>query len=239
MTRTHLKSLAAEQQVRPAKPPAEADAGRAKVRPAAPSAQGGAGRRRAEMIDFFITRFEPLVIRAMNLYTTTSSVPLQQQVLFLLCRLMVLRVNYTMLDKDRVFVSAVERQLEMVGAGQIRSPQNLLFYIFQYFVLLSQDNSTIMPLEAVVQRAVELSHSPHLQPNHIVQAVKPLVHNLFVQPFRQMKSINGSTPLTPLRLQMLDMLLNVRHATDPLRHFVPILMWYSHPIPLAPPTCRR
>ena len=76
MTRTHLKSLSASRQGRPSKAPTAS--AEPKVRSAAPSARGGVGRRRAEMIEFFITRFEPLVIRAMNLYTTTSSVPLQQ-----------------------------------------------------------------------------------------------------------------------------------------------------------------
>jgi hypothetical protein len=69
----------------------------------------------------FVRLFEPLVIRSMNLFTTTrsslvlgpsslqvphgclySSIPLQQQIIFLLCRLMILRVDYTMLDSEKV-----------------------------------------------------------------------------------------------------------------------------------------
>jgi len=78
---------------------------------------------RADMFNF-VRLFEPLVIRSMNLFTTTrsgafalgglaiagvntcllagSSIPLQQQIIFLLCRLMILRVDYTMLDHDKV-----------------------------------------------------------------------------------------------------------------------------------------
>lgn len=165
---------------------------------------------RTEMFNF-VRLFEPLVIRAMNLYTTTSSIPLQQQILFLLCRLMVLRVNYSLLDRDRVFVQAVQRQLQMVADGQIRNPQSLLQYIFQFLVLLSQDHGDIISSSAVLTCAAQLLQSPHLQPKHTIQAFRPLVHELFVTPFASGKAgIGGATILTPMRVQVLDILLQVR-----------------------------
>lgn len=49
-----------------------------------------------------IRLFEPLVIKALKQYTTTTSVRLQKQVLDLLAQLVQLRVNYCLLDSDQV-----------------------------------------------------------------------------------------------------------------------------------------
>lgn len=49
-----------------------------------------------------IRLFEPLVIKALKQYTTTTSVQLQKQVLALLAQLVQLRVNYCLLDSDQV-----------------------------------------------------------------------------------------------------------------------------------------
>lgn len=49
-----------------------------------------------------IRLFEPLVIKALKQYTTTTSVQLQKQVLDLLAQLVQLRVNYCLLDSDQV-----------------------------------------------------------------------------------------------------------------------------------------
>lgn len=49
-----------------------------------------------------IRLFEPLVIKALKQYTTTTSVRLQRQVLDLLAQLVQLRVNYCLLDSDQV-----------------------------------------------------------------------------------------------------------------------------------------
>lgn len=51
-----------------------------------------------------IRLFEPLVIKALKQYTTSTSVALQRQVLDLLAQLVQLRVNYCLLDSDQVAV---------------------------------------------------------------------------------------------------------------------------------------
>lgn len=48
-----------------------------------------------------IRLFEPLVIKALKQYTTSTSVALQRQVLDLLAQLVQLRVNYCLLDSDQ------------------------------------------------------------------------------------------------------------------------------------------
>ena len=60
-----------------------------------------------------------MVIRALKHYTLTSDVAQQGQVLRLLVQLVQLRVNYCLLDSDKIFIGYVLKQLEMVEEGQI------------------------------------------------------------------------------------------------------------------------
>ena len=53
----------------------------------------------------YIRLFEPLVIKSLKLYTNSSDVTLQRQVLNLLVQLIQLRVNYCLLDSDQVHIS--------------------------------------------------------------------------------------------------------------------------------------
>ena len=55
----------------------------------------------------YIRLFEPMVIRALKHYTITSNVEQQSQVLQLLIQLVHLRVNYCLLDSDKIFVTYV------------------------------------------------------------------------------------------------------------------------------------
>ena len=54
----------------------------------------------------YIRLFEPLVIKSLKLYTNSSDVTLQRQVLNLLVQLIQLRVNYCLLDSDQVHISS-------------------------------------------------------------------------------------------------------------------------------------
>lgn len=69
-----------------------------------------------------IRLFEPLVIKALKQYTTTTSVQLQRQVLDLLAQLVQLRVNYCLLDSDQVGAS---RFLQICNTEI--SPADLIF----------------------------------------------------------------------------------------------------------------
>lgn len=83
-------------------------------------------QRHVQMLDYFkisllqnaihnhIRLFEPLVIKALKQYTTTTSVQLQRQVLDLLAQLVQLRVNYCLLDSDQVGTSPLG---ETCGTG--------------------------------------------------------------------------------------------------------------------------
>lgn len=62
-------------------------------------------------IGAYIRMFEPLVIKSLKMYTLSSSVQLQVQVLNLLVQLIQLRVNYCLLDNDEVSNSHCQQQV--------------------------------------------------------------------------------------------------------------------------------
>lgn len=66
-----------------------------------------------------IRLFEPVVIKALKLYTIASSVNLQCEVLHILAQLVQLRVNYCLLDSDEIFINFVIKQFEYIEEGQI------------------------------------------------------------------------------------------------------------------------
>ena len=70
-------------------------------------------------IQSYIRLFEPLVIHALKTYTMTSNLEVQAQVIHLLDQLIRLRVNYSLLDADQIFIAFVLKQFEFVEAGQI------------------------------------------------------------------------------------------------------------------------
>lgn len=61
-----------------------------------------------------IRLFEPLVIKALKQYTTSTCVALQRQVLDLLAQLVQLRVNYCLLDSDQVSHTALAEVLMLL-----------------------------------------------------------------------------------------------------------------------------
>ena len=68
----------------------------------------------------YIKLFEPLVIKALKLYTISSNVIMQKSVLQLLIHLVQIRVNYCLLDSDQIFIGYVIDQFDYIEEGQIR-----------------------------------------------------------------------------------------------------------------------
>jgi len=146
----------------------------------------------------------------MNQYTTTSSVPLQQQILFLLCRLMVLRVNYALLDSDRLFVNSVLRQLDLIKRGHVREAPQLLSYIFQFLILLAQARNSmtqLVDMPRVLALAAEIIGSSALRPRQALPALRPIVHELFVVSLRAPP--RSRPDLLAMQDQVVDMLMHV------------------------------
>ena len=147
--------------------------------------RSGSGDMDKSTMFAYVQLFEPLVIRAMNLYTVTSSIPLQQQILYLLCRLLTLRVKYDMLDGNHLFIKSVLKQLELIENGHVRDSHLLLSHLFQFLTLLTQDSNKLdelVSMPRVIQLVDGLLASVHLAPRLSLPAVQPIVQDLFLQP---------------------------------------------------------
>ena len=79
----------------------------------------------------YIKSFESIVIKSLRQYTLTTSVNLQARILELLIQLIFLKVDYSLLDSDRVFIDYVLKQFEYLeqkqdGAQNNENGSNLL-----------------------------------------------------------------------------------------------------------------
>lgn len=130
----------------------------------------------------FIRLFEPMVIKSLKQYTVTSSVLLQCQVLMLLTQLVQLRVNYCLLDSDKIFIDFVIKQFEFIEAGQIQQAENLLPKIFNFLVHLSYEKyhtKIIIGVPKIIQLCDGLMASGQLPLTHCIPALAPVVEIFF------------------------------------------------------------
>ncbi|KAG8508650.1 LOW QUALITY PROTEIN: Huntingtin [Galemys pyrenaicus] len=145
----------------------------------------GAAKSRADKnaIHSHIRLFEPLVIKALKQYTTTTSARLQRQVLDLLAQLVQLRVNYCLLDSDQVFIGFVLKQFEYIEVGQFRESEAIIPNIFFFLVLLSYEryhSKQIIGIPKVIQLCDGIMASGRKAVTHAIPALQPIVHDLFV-----------------------------------------------------------
>eukprot|EP01135_Chromosphaera_perkinsii_P001526 Nk52_evm6s206 gene=Nk52_evmTU6s206 len=129
-----------------------------------------------------IRLFEPLVIRFMNTYCNTSIVGLQSSVLFLLCELITVRINYSLLDNDNMFVAFALKQVENIANGHIVNSEQLLPYIFEFFVFLSKDQPSlrsILGVKNLLELAESCLQSDFCKVQEVLPCLRPLVKLLF------------------------------------------------------------
>lgn len=81
-----------------------------------------------------IRLFEPLVIKALKQYTTSTSVALQRQVLDLLAQLVQLRVNYCLLDSDQVNLLSHTFMLEHASIWRMHVSYSASYFLFKVFI---------------------------------------------------------------------------------------------------------
>ncbi|XP_076231541.1 huntingtin [Calliopsis andreniformis] len=131
----------------------------------------------------FIRLFEPMVIKSLKQYTVTSSVPLQCQVLMLLSQLVQLRVNYCLLDSDRIFIGFVLRQFEFIEEGYVQQTEDLLPKIFNFLVHLSygkNHSKAIIGVPKIIQLCDGLLASGQSALTHCIPALTPVVEDVFL-----------------------------------------------------------
>jgi hypothetical protein len=138
----------------------------------------------------YIELFEPLVIQAMSMYTHTSDHNLQQQIIFLVNRLLGLRVNYTLLDKDFGFLSAIREQVQLIESGFLRGALSLLKHIFQFLVLVSPVTDKLptgISIPEIIGMADSILASDNISTKQAVIALRPIVYELFAKTSRIVK----------------------------------------------------
>ncbi|XP_068985197.1 huntingtin isoform X2 [Bombus flavifrons] len=131
----------------------------------------------------FIRLFEPMVIKSLKQYTVTSSVSLQCQVLMLLSQLVQLRVNYCLLDSERIFIGFVLKQFEFIEEGHVKQTEDLLPKIFNFLVHLSYEKNhskAIIGIPKIIQLCDGLMASGQPALTHCIPALAPVVEDVFL-----------------------------------------------------------
>uniref|UniRef100_A0A6I8NFD9 Huntingtin n=1 Tax=Ornithorhynchus anatinus TaxID=9258 RepID=A0A6I8NFD9_ORNAN len=186
----------------------------------------GATRHRADKnaIHNHIRLFEPLVIKALKQYTTTTSVQLQKQVLDLLAQLVQLRVNYCLLDSDQVFIGFVLKQFEYIEVGQFRESEAIIPNIFFFLVLLSYEryhSKQIIGIPKIIQLCDGIMASGRKAVTHAIPALQPIVHDLFV--LRGTNKADAGKELETQKEVVVSMLLRLIQYHQVLEMFILVL----------------
>ncbi|XP_023593769.1 huntingtin, partial [Trichechus manatus latirostris] len=171
-----------------------------------------------------IRLFEPLVIKALKQYTTTTSVQLQKQVLDLLAQLVQLRVNYCLLDSDQVFIGFVLKQFEYIEVGQFRQSEAIIPNIFFFLVLLSYEryhSKQIVGIPKIIQLCDGIMASGRKAVTHAIPALQPIVHDLFV--LRGTNKADAGKELETQKEVVVSMLLRLIQYHQVLEMFILVL----------------
>uniref|UniRef100_A0A8C5STQ9 Huntingtin n=1 Tax=Laticauda laticaudata TaxID=8630 RepID=A0A8C5STQ9_LATLA len=171
-----------------------------------------------------IRLFEPLVIKALKQYTTTTSVQLQRQVLDLLAQLVQLRVNYCLLDSDQVFIGFVLKQFEYIEVGQFRESEAIIPSVFFFLVLLSYEryhSKQIIGIPKIIQLCDGIMASGRKAVTHAIPALQPIVHDLFI--LRGANKADAGKELETQKEVVVSMLLRLIQYHQVLEMFILVL----------------
>ncbi|XP_029462586.1 huntingtin [Rhinatrema bivittatum] len=171
-----------------------------------------------------IRLFEPLVIKALKQYTTTTSVQLQRQVLDLLAQLVQLRVNYCLLDSEQVFIGFVLKQFEYIEVGQFRESEAIIPNVFFFLVLLSYEryhSKQIIGIPKIIQLCDGIMASGRKAVTHAIPALQPIVHDLFV--LRGTNKADAGKELETQKEVVVSMLLRLIQYHQVLEMFILVL----------------
>jgi len=137
----------------------------------------------------YIGYFEPLVVLALRQFSYTSSLLLQQRVLFLLVQLLHLKVRYELLDCNHSFLDSVLKLVSLMESESVRGGEKLVPHLFQFLVLLANDQSKLITVPHVMQKCDGVMASGHNVDTFAIPALQPLVLNLFVRPIRETEDL--------------------------------------------------
>ena len=124
--------------------------------------------------DFFFLFFQH--------YTITSDIEQQSQVLRLLIQLVHLRVNYCLLDSDKIFVTFVLKQLNLIEESQMHRAPMVIPDIFKFLVLLSYEkhhSKPIIDVPKILHLCEGLFASGQNAETFVMPALIPVADDLF------------------------------------------------------------
>ena len=159
-----------------------------------------------------------MVIRALKHYTITSNVEQQSQVIQLLIQLVHLRVNYCLLDSDKIFVTYVLKQLDLIEEGQMYRAPMLIPDIFKFLVLLSYEkyhSKPIIDIPKILQLCEGLFASGQNDETFVMPALIPVAEDLFCS--RSASDQLQQSELDAQREVMLTMLIKLLPYTKVLK----------------------
>ena len=182
-----------------------------------------------QMLSNYIRLFEPMVIKSLKHYTMTSDVEQQSKVLNLLVQLVKLRVNYCLLDSEKIFIGFILKQLELIEEGQISNADALIPSIFEFLVLLSYEkhhSKPIIDMPKILQLCEGLFASGQAEHEYVVPAILPVAEDLFCKRQSSSKTSAESNSVSEIEAQrevMFTMLLKTLHCPAVIEVVVGIL----------------
>ncbi|XP_034944553.1 huntingtin [Chelonus insularis] len=160
----------------------------------------------------FIRIFEPMVIKSLNLYSTTNSIACQCQVLSLLSQLVQFHVNYCLLDTDKTFINFVLNQFPFIEEFQIPSIEILLPKIFKFLVQLSYEkfhSKIIIEIGEIIKLCDGLMASEQSHSTHSIPAIIPVAEDIFLARSATLKNTFERSELETTREYLMSMLLRL------------------------------
>ncbi|CAM2712576.1 unnamed protein product [Rotaria socialis] len=136
-------------------------------------------------IGHYIRLFEPIVILSLKKYVNSNETDFQASVLDLLVELLLIRVNYSLLDADEHFLTHIINQLEMIEehiSGYDVSSY-FIYRIAEFLVMLSHDtlhSKQVIKVQDVIKHCDLLLASGHEPETHALLALEPVVYDLFL-----------------------------------------------------------
>lgn len=178
-------------------------------------------------IQSYIRLFESIVIKSLKNYTMTSSAEFQKHVLNLLAQLVQLRVNYCLLDSDQIFIGFIVKQFESIESGLVRNSAVLIPHVFFFLVLLSYEKNhskSVIAMPKIIQLCDGVMASGCDTSSHVIPALQPIVHDLFV--LRAGQRQDTTSDIDTQREVTQSMLFRIIEYPEVLKMVTTILHYY-------------
>ncbi|CAG5111639.1 Oidioi.mRNA.OKI2018_I69.chr2.g5920.t1.cds [Oikopleura dioica] len=178
-------------------------------------------KKGSSSVQDFIRIFEPIVICAMRRYTVSTDERIQKAVLKLLTNLMQLRVNYSLLDSEGIFVKILLNQLSTAEANLWRDAKMVIPSIFLFLVLLSGEKKggakTFVTKSEVINLCNSLNAAGLSPETHAIPALSPIVDDIF-----SLETVSESAQ----KEVILSMILNMSTTCSSFPLLIHILKYY-------------